>query len=148
VSSLARRAAAAVIDQALLAVVLTSAFLWWALQRSDIEQVQADLDSGQHSGSLSLLFLVLSLTYFFLSEATRGETLGKRLVGLRVVTVAGSPPPVRAVAVRTVLRIVDGQLFYLYVVGLLVARFSGPRRQRLGDHAAGTVVVHERRPRR
>ncbi len=60
-------------------------------------------------------------------------------MGLRVTMADGSPADMRAIAVRTVLRVVDGIAFY--VVGLIVMLVTGERRQRLGDLAAGTIVT-------
>ena len=53
----------------------------------------------------------------------------------------------REIAVRTVLRVIDG--LFMYLVGLVVMLVTGQRRQRLGDMAAGTMVVDAgERPRR
>ena len=48
------------------------------------------------------------------------------------------------IAVRTVLRVVDG--IGLYIVGLIVMLATGQRRQRLGDMAAGTIIVDAAAP--
>lgn len=94
-----------------------------------------------------LLFLLLGFAifwgYFILSEALwSGRTLGKMLLHLRVVDVRGGPLSVGQAIVRNVLRIVDFLPSY-YAVGL-IAIFVSARNQRLGDLAAGTVVVRER----
>jgi uncharacterized RDD family membrane protein YckC len=69
----------------------------------------------------------------------RGQTLGKRLLRLRVVDEQGLRLKFSQIAVRNLLRAVDSlPLFYL--VGGLACLFS-PRAQRLGDLAASTVVV-------
>lgn len=75
-----------------------------------------------------------------------GRTPGKRLLHLRVVLASGAPIGFRASAVRNVLRIVD-VLPGGYGVGL-VSILVTSRNQRIGDLAAGSVVVHEpaRRP--
>jgi len=82
----------------------------------------------------TILFL-----YGWLLEAACGATLGKALVGIRIVrtTECGS---LSACAVRNVLRIVDGLGFYL--VGAAVACCSDVR-QRVGDICAHTAVVEE-----
>ena len=59
-------------------------------------------------------------------------------MGIRVVPVEGVLTPSK-VAIRTILRIVDG-LPFLYIVGL-IAIFASQRKQRVGDMAAGTLVV-------
>jgi uncharacterized RDD family membrane protein YckC len=86
--------------------------------------------------SLSVFLISLTLTYFFICEALWGQTLGKRLLGLRVLMRDGRPATASAVSARTVLRLIDdGPL------GLLVMVCSGRRRQRLGDLLGGTIVA-------
>jgi uncharacterized RDD family membrane protein YckC len=88
-----------------------------------------------------LLFLGLQFAYFFGFEVRDGQTIGKRIFHVRVVTLAGAPPKPRQVAWRTVLRLVDS-LPLLYASGLISLMRTGPsRRQRIGDVAAGTTVV-------
>jgi uncharacterized RDD family membrane protein YckC len=73
----------------------------------------------------------------------RGRTVGKLALGLRVVTVEGTPVRFRHTAIRAGLRIVDVLLPPIAFVGVAVMLCS-PRRQRAGDVVAGTVVVRER----
>jgi uncharacterized RDD family membrane protein YckC len=84
----------------------------------------------------ALVFAAITLIYYFLCEATTGQTVGKRAMGLRVVALDGSPATAKAISARTVLRVID-----MSIVGLIVWTASGRRRQRLGDLLAGTVVV-------
>lgn len=72
---------------------------------------------------------------------TGGRTPGKRLVGLRIVAADGGLLTVRALLVRNVLRVVD-VLPLPYGSGLVVSVLSR-RGQRIGDLAAGTVVVRD-----
>jgi uncharacterized RDD family membrane protein YckC len=88
---------------------------------------------------LYLITLAWALYYYFACESSAGQTLGKRVMKLRVVRVDGGEAGMREIAVRTVLRVVDG--IFLYLVGLIVMLASGKRRQRLGDMAGGTIVV-------
>jgi uncharacterized RDD family membrane protein YckC len=80
-----------------------------------------------------------SLYYYFALESMTGQTVGKRAMGLKVVRADGTPADMRDIAIRTVLRLVDG--LGLYLVGLAAMLATGERRQRLGDLAAGTVVT-------
>jgi uncharacterized RDD family membrane protein YckC len=81
--------------------------------------------------------------YFAAFEAFwHGQTPGKRLVGLRVLSVSGRPIRFDEALLRNLLRVVD-QLPGVYAVGI-VAMLASTRSQRLGDLAAGTVVVHEK----
>jgi len=74
---------------------------------------------------------------------SHGRTPGKRWNGLRVVRIGGAPVDVRASAIRNILRIVDEWLlsFIPGIVSILVTQ----RNQRVGDLAASTVVVRDRR---
>jgi uncharacterized RDD family membrane protein YckC len=86
--------------------------------------------------TLSVALVAVSLLYFFLCEALWGQTLGKRLLGLRVLTRDGAPASAKAVALRTSTRIVeDGP------IGLAVFLASGKRRARLGDLLGDTIVA-------
>jgi uncharacterized membrane protein SpoIIM required for sporulation/uncharacterized RDD family membrane protein YckC len=73
-----------------------------------------------------------------------GRTPGKRMAGLRVLTLEGQVPTFGALITRNVFRVIDS-LPVSYVVGLLFV-FFGRRHMRLGDLAAGTVVAVERAP--
>lgn len=73
-----------------------------------------------------------------------GRTPGKRMTGLRVVREDGAPVDVTASAIRNAVRVVDG-LPTSYIPTVL-AVLATRRNQRLGDLAAGTIVVRERRP--
>lgn len=89
-------------------------------------------------GRAFLLLLVLGLGYYVLFEAATGATLGKRMVGIRVVGDDGAQVTFGAAVVRNLLRLVDCLFFYL--VGAIFA-LTSPRGQRLGDRAAHTLVV-------
>jgi uncharacterized RDD family membrane protein YckC len=91
-----------------------------------------------------LAYIAVMLTYFFLCETLTGQTLGKRVTGLRVVRVDGRPLNPRSVAGRTVLRLAD-QMF-ANLVGLITMILTGQRRQRLGDLAARTAVTRASAP--
>jgi len=95
----------------------------------------AGIDVG---GNAFWLLVALGVGYYIVCEAATGATLGKRLVGIRVVGEHGDRVTVGAAVVRNLLRLVDALFFYL--VGFLFASTS-PRGQRLGDRAARTVVV-------
>ena len=72
-----------------------------------------------------------------------GQTVGKRVLGLRVVTVEGAPVRFRHAAIRSLLQIVDFVLPPIGVSATCVALLNR-RSQRLGDVFAGTIVLRER----
>ena len=91
---------------------------------------------------LILLAFFLYYGYFAAFESLwGGQTPGKRVVGLRVISVTGQPITTFDALLRNLLRIVD-QMPGIYAVGLLSIFFTS-RNQRLGDLVAGTVVVQE-----
>lgn len=103
------------------------------------------------AGDLPLIGLALFFVFVFLvnfgydvlfETLASGRTPGKRWTGLRVVRLDGGPVTFTTSAVRNLVRLIDG--LFGYAVGVVVILVSA-RNQRLGDLAAGTVVVRERR---
>jgi uncharacterized RDD family membrane protein YckC len=90
------------------------------------------------------VFLVLFSYDIVLETWNRGRTVGKLAAGLRVVRTGGEPEGFLTAAVRNFLRLADF-LPVFYVVGVITILVTS-RNQRLGDLAAGTLVVRERRP--
>jgi uncharacterized RDD family membrane protein YckC len=104
---------------------------------------------GGPGGFLTAVTIVGSFLVLFgydvaFETLASGRTPGKRAAGLRVVRLGGEPVGFLASAVRNLVRLVDTQPGMVHAVGaasILVTR----RNQRLGDLAAGTLVVRERR---
>lgn len=91
-----------------------------------------------------LAYAVVDLGYFLLFEALwNGQTPGKRKQGLRVIRTNGQPIGWLESAIRNILRSVD-MVAGFYPIGLIVIFFSR-HNQRIGDFAAGTVVVVEQK---
>jgi uncharacterized RDD family membrane protein YckC len=93
-------------------------------------------DGTQLGAPLAAVALCWALYYYFACESGGGQTLGKRAMKLRVVRVDGGSAGMGEIAVRTGLRVVDTAL-----VGLVAMLATGERRGRLGDLAAGTMIV-------
>jgi len=94
----------------------------------------------------TLIFLIGSFVvifgYFWVSEALwSGQTVGKKALRLRAVGDRGEPLTFAQAGIRNIVRIVDF-LPYGYGVGLVVL-FANGKGKRLGDLAAGTVVVKD-----
>jgi uncharacterized RDD family membrane protein YckC len=90
-------------------------------------------------------YFVFSIGYGIVLEwMWRGQTIGKRLLRLRVMDSQGLRLQFHQVLLRNLLRLVD-MLPALYLVGGLASFFSR-RAQRLGDLAASTVVVYNPKP--
>jgi uncharacterized RDD family membrane protein YckC len=114
----------------LLATV--SAFLAVAMQKSDGPYVAG--------GALCLTYL----GYFFLFEALWSPTPGKYLQGLVVVDPSGGRCGWRRALVRTLLRVVEANPLLLGGLPAGLVIMATERNQRLGDLAAGTLVVSAR----
>jgi uncharacterized RDD family membrane protein YckC len=90
---------------------------------------------------MTLSYFVVSIGYGVATEwAWRGQTVGKRLLRLRVLDAGGLRLQFHQVLMRNLLRFVD-LLPGCYLVGGLACLLSR-RAQRLGDLAANTIVVH------
>ena len=86
-----------------------------------------------------VLQFVIEIGYFIVAERlSGGRSIGKWLVGLRVVGAHGALSA-RASLLRNLLRVID-VLPTSYLVGF-VAMLASARRQRLGDLVAGTLVI-------
>ena len=96
-------------------------------------------DGWTQRGLMMLIFLPAMTYSLYMHAIFNGRTLGKMLLKMRVVRLDGSPVHWSNYLVRWMLRLVDIWIF-LGSIGILTLLFS-ERRQRLGDAAAGTVVI-------
>jgi len=85
-----------------------------------------------------LLGVVAVVAVFSVLEARGGQTPGKRLVGLEVRYLDGTPCDTRSAVIRNLFRFLDWFPGVYLVGGFAIA--GNRRRQRLGDQAAGTSV--------
>jgi len=90
------------------------------------------------------IFALLWGYFIFWESIWNGQTPGKRAAGIRVMRDGGYPVDFRAVFVRNIVRYVDF-LPALYGIGAF-AMFLSKESKRLGDYAAGTIVVADSRP--
>ncbi|MDF2630064.1 MAG: hypothetical protein K0R39_3895 [Symbiobacteriaceae bacterium] len=97
---------------------------------------------------LTILLLGIGFLFFLyklvLEAFWNGQTVGKRVVGIRVIKANGLPVDFLQVVIRNLLRVID-YLPLQYLVGT-VSIVASRRGQRLGDIVAGTVVVRDQRP--
>ena len=82
--------------------------------------------------------------YIFFEMLWNGQTPGKRWVGLRVIRADGTPITLSESFIRNLTRLVDF-LPAMYGLGI-ISMFLDKQSRRLGDLAAGTLVVHDRAP--
>jgi len=151
VAGLGSRFIAALIDTLLISVlllllnILLVVFMRWAVGASPVMNVAVD-DPGWVAGLVLAFYALLNFAilwgYYLIFElGWQGQTPGKRLTRIRVVKLDGSAPGFLEVAIRNLVRIVDF-LPSAYALGLIVM-FLSRQARRLGDYAAGTLVVYE-----
>ena len=136
------RTAAALVDTALGTLGLV--FLAWILILSSGRGAGERL-TGWVAAVVILLFTFGVLAYFVLFEALNGgRTPGKQAVGIRVVMETGHSVTPTAAVIRNLLRLIDCYFPLCPFLPGLVMIFLHGRNQRLGDLAAGTIVVRDR----
>ncbi|MBP2706026.1 RDD family protein [Microbispora sp. RL4-1S] len=139
VAQLPTRALAVIIDGVLQLTVLAVASLL-------VGYSTAVLDGALATGVLILVTVLVLVGYPVACETlTRGRTLGKLALGLRVVSDDGGPERFR----QALFRGLAGVLEFWMLAGApaLIASLSNQRGKRLGDIFAGTIVIGERAPR-
>ena len=115
-------------------ILLVSSVLSSAL--SLLKVINADLFFATET----IAYFILTIGYFMSLEwVFRGQTLGKRVMKLRVVDADGLRLRFTQIVIRNLLRAID-MLPGLYTVGGIALLFS-PKLQRLGDIAANTIVI-------
>lgn len=113
---------------------------------------------------LPLVFFFLRAPYYIFSELVwNGRTLGKRIVGIRVISASGGGLTPYQISARNLMKEVEiflpmtflfgagdisdltGLGLLVWAVAVLIVPFANRRRQRLGDMVAGTLVVEQPR---
>jgi uncharacterized RDD family membrane protein YckC len=136
VAGLGTRAIAQILDLLILTGVLIAVSL-----------LAFGAGAATNSGTAAVLVIVIGgfiavFGYFWISEALwSGQTIGKKVFRLRAVGDRGEPLTFMQAGIRNVVRIVDF-LPYGYGVGMVVL-FANGKGKRLGDLAAGTIVVKD-----
>jgi len=133
---------------ALLGLFMLLGIGFWLLRGAlgKLANVILDLAGLWILAALFLLYFGVVWGYFtFFETAWAGQTPGKRVIKIRVVREDGRPIGFTEAAIRNLLRVVlDSQPFPMHAVGFVTGMLN-PRFKRLGDYAAGTVVIRERR---
>ena len=135
-----QRLIAGLIDCILLFGVFTvMAFALSGTEQSEISRtVRVGLRNEEYLVYLGIVYL-----YYVVFELLTSASLGKLVMGLKVVKVSGQPYDLGAILVRNVIRFIDSIPLGLYLVGLISIAVT-EKKQRLGDLAVGTTVVKSR----
>jgi len=132
---------------------LLVALAWWLIAHFVLTgsfSISFSSDDGDPDSEYGLYFLsavLPALTIYFLYHpvlelAMHGQTPGKRMAGVRIVTREGATPGVGAILIRNIFRLVDS-LPTFYCVGLAATLLTS-QHVRIGDLAAGTLLVYDR----
>jgi uncharacterized RDD family membrane protein YckC len=134
VAGLGTRALAQVLDMLIVSGILVAVYF------VAVAVSLAAVVPGQLIAILGSFVVIFG--YFWVSESLwSGQTVGKKAFRLRAVGDRGEPLTFAQAGIRNIVRIVDF-LPYGYGVGL-IALFVNGRGKRLGDLAAGTIVVKD-----
>lgn len=135
-ASVASRMASGALDIVLAVVLLVGGFVAFSLALSGASDAVVGIVAIVYS-TLVLVGVPASL-----ETVTRGRTLGKLALGLRAVRDDGGPMTGRHALVRALVGYVE--IYLLLGIPALLAAMIHPRGKRLGDMAAGTVVLSSR----
>lgn len=145
VAGIGSRAYAAIVDflvsfAALVALIMGATALGGVARRAG---AGVDLATPWLVAAVLVLVFVLFFGYHIVCEPLfDGQTIGKRMMRIRVVRDGGYSMTFTASCVRNIVRLVDMQPGLAYLVGMTSA-FVSKTGKRLGDIAAGTLVVQE-----
>jgi len=91
------------------------------------------------SDPLCLAFLLFMFLFYVILEGTTGATLGKWIVGLRVIGAYSGKISLSKSLLRNILRLIDG-LPAFNIIGIIFI-INSPEKARFGDKVAGTRVI-------
>lgn len=132
------RLAAGLVDLSVMTMLVFVLFLFVGIVGAADPTGASGFFFGLVIGGLVLILLGYGVLFH---RFAHGKTPGKMLLGLQVVSSDGYPPSFLALLLRGLLWPIDVLPLFALPLGLVAIVFS-PRRQRLGDLVAGTVVVH------
>ncbi len=136
IAQLPVRALSAMIDCTVVFVAYMIGVLLWA---TTLTQFDTAL-----SAAVLIIFTVLALVGYPIAfeTATRGRSLGKMALGLRVVSEDGSPERFRQALFRALASVIE---IWIFAGGpAVICSLLSPKGKRIGDVFAGTVVISER----
>src|SRR4051812_13961116 len=148
IAGLGSRSAAFIIDQLLLMVfnILSVIVLFFVLD--GMSKMEFIFIGNSLPIALTIIALfIINWGYFFAFEFfSGGRTIGKKLIGIRVIQENGHSITLLSSFIRNLIRIIDS-LPTAYFLGIIMIFFHS-KHKRLGDLVAGTIVVHERKAKR
>jgi uncharacterized RDD family membrane protein YckC len=144
VAGIGSRFLATLLDTLLVILLQILVFAAFALVINILGQSAKDLTTWAIAFLGFISFIFYSGYYVFFEMLWNGQTPGKRWVGLRVIRIDGTPITLSESFIRNLARLVDF-LPAAYGIGI-ISMFLDKQSRRLGDLAAGTLVIHDRAP--
>jgi uncharacterized RDD family membrane protein YckC len=138
IAQLPVRAVSALIDIAVVMVAYLCSIVLWAMTLGQFDDAL--------TAAIMIIFAVLLLVGYPVTfeTVTRGRSLGKMAMGLRVVSDDGGPERFRQALFRALAGVVE--IWALTGSPAVICSLLSARGKRLGDIFAGTVVISERGP--
>jgi uncharacterized RDD family membrane protein YckC len=139
IAQLPVRALSAMIDVTVVFIAYILGMLLWAVTLTEFDDAL--------SAAVLIIFTVLTLVGYpvIFETATRGRSLGKMALGLRVVSEDGGPERFRQALFRALAGVIE---FWIFLGGpAVICSLLSAKGKRIGDFFAGTVVITERAPR-
>jgi uncharacterized RDD family membrane protein YckC len=139
IAQLPVRALSAMIDVTVVFIGYILGMLLWAATLTQLDDAL--------SAAVLIIFTVLTLVGYpvIFETATRGRSLGKMALGLRVVSEDGGPERFRQALFRALAGVIE---FWIFLGGpAVICSLLSAKGKRIGDFFAGTVVITERAPR-
>lgn len=144
IAGVGSRAAAALVDTLVCVVAMLLLVLLFVGIRAGVPRARITTSDQWMFAVIVVAQFAIIWGYYVAFETLRdGQTPGKRLLGLRVVQESGQGLTPSAAAARNLVRALDMQPGFFYLVGLVSAALSS-RGKRVGDFVGGTIVVRER----
>src|SRR5690242_365029 len=138
IAQLPVRALASIIDILVILAGYIVGVVLWAITLSQLDDAL--------SAAILIIFTVLALVGYpvIMETTTRGRSLGKMAMGLRVVSEDGSPERFRQALFRGLSGFIE---IFMFTGGpAVICSLLSPKGKRIGDIFAGTLVISERGP--
>ncbi|WP_099042528.1 RDD family protein, partial [Mycobacterium neglectum] len=139
IAQLPVRALSAIIDVTVVFILYITGVVLWATTLTQFDPAL--------SASVLIIFTVLTIVGYpaIFETTTRGRSLGKLALGLRVVSDDGSPERFRQALFRALAGVIE--IWMLTGGPAVICSLVSAKGKRIGDIFAGTVVISERAPR-
>lgn len=148
VAGIGSRFLAALVDTTLIVGLILLVLFTAGMVLSALSTLEGLAGGGERAVAYILAFsFLLTFAFFwgyyvFFELLWNGQSPGKRWVGLRVLGTQGQPIGISAAVIRNLVRLIDF-LPGTYAIGI-ITMFVNDQSRRLGDFAAGTLVVYDR----